>query len=71
MSFSNNEFCRIILNYGVKFEHEENACLFICIFKISPIETVELKINFDKKKLEENLQSAFGYRRTFEELYLV
>ena len=71
MSFSNNEFCRIILNYRVKFEHEENACLFICIFKISPIETVELKINFDKKKLEESLQSAFGYRRTFEELYLV
>ena len=51
MSFSNKEFCRIILNYKVKFEHEENVCLFICIFKISPIETVELKINFDEKKI--------------------
>ena len=71
MSFSNKEFCRIILNYRVEFEHEENVRLFICIFKISPIETAELKINFDEKKLEENLQPALGYQRTFEELYLV
>ena len=52
MSFDNKEFRRIILNYRVKCKHEENLCLFICIFKIGPIETVELMFNFDKKNWE-------------------
>ena len=52
MSFGDKEFCRIILNYRVEFKHEENLCLFICIFKIGPIETVELMFIFDKKNWE-------------------
>ena len=71
MSFDDKEFRRIILNYRAECEHEENLCLFICIFKIGPIETVELMFNFDEKKLGKKLQSTFGYRRTFEELYFV
>ena len=42
--------------------------MFICIFKIGPIETVELMFTFDQKKLVKNLQSTFGYRKTFGEL---
>ena len=41
MPFDNKEFQRIILNCRVECEHEENIYLFICIFKIGPIETVE------------------------------
>ena len=52
MSFDDKEFHRIILNYRVECEHEENLRLFICIFKIGPIETVELMFNFDVKKWE-------------------
>ena len=49
MSFDDKEFCRIILNYWVACKHEENHWLFICIFKIDPVETVELIFNFDLK----------------------
>ena len=66
MPFDDKKFRRIILNYRVEWKHEENLCLFICIFKIGPIETVELMFNFDEKKLGENVQSMFGCRRTFE-----
>ena len=52
MSFDDKEFRRVILNYGVEFEHEENFCLFICIFKIGTIETVELMFNFVEKNWE-------------------
>ena len=52
MSFDDKEFCRIILNYRVECEYEENLRLFICIFKIGPIETVELMFNFDEKNWE-------------------
>ena len=52
MSFDDKEFRRIILNYRVECEHEENLRLFICIFKIGPIETVELMFNFDEKNWE-------------------
>ena len=44
MSFDDKEFRRIILNYRVECEHEENLDLFICIFKIGTIETVEFLI---------------------------
>ena len=71
MSFDDKEFCRIILNCRVECEHEQNLRLFICIFKIGPIETVELMFNFDEKKLGESFQSMFGCRRTFEELYFL
>ena len=71
MSFDGKEFRRIILNYRVECEHEENLRLFIYIFKIGPIETVELVFNFDDKELGKNLQSTFGCRRTFEELYFI
>ena len=71
MSFDDKEFRRVILNYRVECEHEENLRLFICIFKIGPIETVELMFNFDEKKLGESFQSMFGCRRTFEELYFL
>ena len=40
MSFDNKELRRIILNYRVACKHEENLCLFICIFEICPIETL-------------------------------
>ena len=49
MSFDDKEFCRIILNYRVECEYEDNLRLFICIFKIGPIETVELMFNLMKK----------------------
>ena len=49
MSFDDKQFHRIILNYIVKCKHEENLRLLICIFKIGPIETVELMFNFDEK----------------------
>ena len=49
MSFDDKDFCRIILNYRVECRHEENIRLFICIFKIGPIETVELMFNFGEK----------------------
>ena len=52
MSFEDKEFCRIILNYRVEFEHEENLRLFICIFKIGPIQTVELMFSFGEKNWE-------------------
>ena len=52
MSFDDKEFCRIILNYRVECKHEENLRLFICIFKIVPIEIVELMFNFDEKSWE-------------------
>ena len=52
MSFDNKEFYRIILNCRVECEHEQNLRLFICIFKIGPIETVELMFNFDEKNWE-------------------
>ena len=52
MSFDDKEFCRIILNCRVECEHEQNLRLFIYIFKIGPIETVELKFNFDEKNWE-------------------
>ena len=52
MSFDYKQFHRIILNYIVKCKHEENLRLFICIFKIGPIETVELMFNFDEKNQE-------------------
>ena len=52
MSFDDRQFCWIILNYRVKCEHEENLGLFICIFKIGSIETVELMFNFNEKKWE-------------------
>ena len=60
MSFDGKEFRRIILNYRVECEHEENLRLFIYIFKIGPIETVGLVFNFDGKELGKNLQSTFG-----------
>ena len=49
MCFDDKEFCRIILNYRVECEYEDNLRLFICIFKIGPIETVELMFNLMKK----------------------
>ena len=49
MSFDDKQFCRIILNYRVKCEHEENLRLFIYIFKIGLVETVGLMFNFDGK----------------------
>ena len=49
MTFDDKEFHRIILNYRVECKHKENLHLLICIFKIGPIETVELMFNFDKK----------------------
>ena len=49
MFFDYKEFLRIILNYRVEYEHEENFRLFICICKIGPNETVELMFNFEKK----------------------
>ena len=52
-------------------DNEENLPLFICIFKVNPVETVELIFNFDKKKLGKNLQSTLIYQRTFEELYFI
>ena len=71
MSFDDTEFRRIILNYRVECKHEENLRLFICIFKIGQIETVELMFNFNEKNWEQMLQSTIGYRRTFKELYFV
>ena len=61
MFFDGKEIRRIILNYRVKCEHEENLCLFTCIFKIGTIETVELICLILMKKIEKNLQSTFGY----------
>ena len=71
MSFDNKELCRIFSNHRIECKHEENLRLFIYIFKISPVETVELMFNFDKKKLGKNLQSTLIYQRTFEELYFI
>ena len=64
MSFDDKEFRRIILNYRVECEHEENLRLFICIFKIGPIETVELMFNFDEK----NWEKICNQRLVVEEL---
>ena len=64
MSFDDKEFRRIILNYRAECEHEENLCLFICIFKIGPIETVELMFNFDEK----NWEKISNQRLVIEEL---
>ena len=52
MSFDDKAFRRVILNYRIEYEHEENLHLFICILKIGPIETVELMFNFDQKNSE-------------------
>ena len=52
MSFDDKQFCRIILNYRVKCEHEENLRLFIYIFKIGSIGTVGLMFYFDGKNWE-------------------
>ena len=52
MSFDDKQFCRIILNYRVKWEHEENLRLFIYIFKIGSIGTIELMFNFNGKNWE-------------------
>ena len=52
MSFDNNAFCRIFLNYRVECQHEQNLRLFICIFKIGRVETVELMFNFEEKNWE-------------------
>ena len=64
MSFDDKDFCRIILNYRVECRHEENIRLFICIFKIGPIETVELMFNFDEK----NWEKICNQRLVVEEL---
>ena len=64
MSFDNKEFGRIILNYRVECEHEENLCLFICIFRIDPIETVEFMFNFDEK----NWEKIWNQRLVIEEI---
>ena len=52
MSFGGKQFRRIILNYRVKCEYEENLRLFICIFKIGSMETVELMFHFNEKNWE-------------------
>ena len=52
MSFDDKEFRRIILNYRLECKLEKNLHLFICIFKIGLIETVELVFNFDEKNWE-------------------
>ena len=52
MFFDGKEFHRIILNYRVECEHEGNLRLFICIFKVDPVETVKLMFNFDEKNWE-------------------
>ena len=49
MSFDDKEFRRIILNYRLECKLEKNLHLFICIFKIGSIETIELMFNFDEK----------------------
>ena len=67
MSFDDKEFRRIILNYRVEYEHEENLCLFICIFKIGPNEAVELMFNLDKK----NWEKICNQRLVIEELCFV
>ena len=36
MYLDDKEFCRIILNYRVECEYEENLRLFICFFKTGP-----------------------------------
>ena len=64
MSFDDKDFCRIILNYRVECRHEENIRLFICIFKIGPIETVELMFNFGEK----NWGKTYYQRLFIEEL---
>ena len=64
MFFDYKEFHRIILNYRVEYEHEENLRLFICIFKIGPNETVELMFNFDEK----NWEKICNQRLVIEEL---
>ena len=52
MSFDDKGFCRIVLNYRLECKLEENLHLFLFIFKIGPIETVKLMLNFDKKNSE-------------------
>ena len=49
MSFDDKEFRRIILNYRLECKLEKNLHLFICIFKIGSIETIELMFDFDEK----------------------
>ena len=49
MSFDDKEFRRIILNYRLECKLEKNLHLFICIFKIGSIETIELMFNFYEK----------------------
>ena len=68
MSFDDKQFCRIILNYRVKCEHEENLCLFIYIFKIGSIETVGLMFNFDGKNWEKICNQCL-VMKNFEEFY--
>ena len=64
MSFDDKEFCRIILNYKLECKLEKNLHLFICIFKIGLIETVELVFNFDEK----NWEKICNQRLVIEEL---
>ena len=76
MSFDDKEFRRVILNSWVEFEHEGNFCLFICIFKIGTIETVELMFNFVEKNwekicyqhlvTEELLKNLVSYQRKWK-----
>ena len=64
MFFDDKEFRRIILKYRVECKHKENLHLFICIFKIGLIETVELMFNFDEK----NWEKICNQRLVIEEL---
>ena len=63
MFFDDKQFRRIILNYRVKCEHE-NLRLFICVFKIGSVETIELMFNFDRK----NWEKTCNQRLFIEEL---
>ena len=67
MTFDDKEFRRIILNHRVECEHEENLHLFTWIFKINPIETVELMFNFEEK----NWEKIRSQHLVIEELYFV
>ena len=69
MSFYDKQFHRIILNYRVKCEHEENLRLFICICKIGPIETVELMFNFDEKNWEKICNQRLVIKQLLKNLF--
>ena len=59
MSFDDKEFSKIILNHRVECKHGDNLHLFICIFKIGPIEESELMLNFDEKNWEKICNQRF------------